>query len=315
MCLQSKLFAFSYRNAFVIAATLTIVLSVAGGVALLVIIVAAVFFRLYLKKRRERQKIKAKYDIYTTIPRHAHLSMVNTQRQLTQPYDTHPIATYNSMDLVPERPQIEVLELLKNEENSKRYHQKLYKFHSFEKSQAPKRHTKHLRRTKSATSLDTEGLAPCDISEVNVRIAFSLKYVKNLRQVNLKLHNFSELPTKAFGYDVFAVVYLFPRNKDGVNSRNIKGDKSVKLEQTFLFDDLTMSETEKSTLRIALFYRKKQKSTKEEFLGELFLKCSEVDWSLAQPIRFEMEVNKNRAKRVSLSFLHDLERDRDLLAF
>ena len=280
------------------AATITIAVSVASGAALLITVLVAVFCRIYLKKRRDRIKLKQKYDIYTTIPRNSPLSLVQTQRQLSQSSDTHPSTTYNSMDLVTERPQFETFELSKYYENSKKYHQKLYKFHSFEKAQTGHRPAKQLRRSKSVTSLDTEELIGT-IPEVNIRMAFSLKYVKNLRQVNLKLHNISELPAKTYGYDVYAVVYLFPRNNEGVNSRNVKGDKSVKLEQTFLFDDLTMGETERSTLRIALFYRKKQRSTKEEFLGELFLKCSEIDWSLEQPIRFEVEVNKNRAKRVS----------------
>ena len=240
----------------------------------------------------------AKYDAYPTIPT-AHPLMFNTQRQLSHKSDVSPSAYYNSMNIVTERPQFEGLELSKGEENGNKFQQKLYKFHSFEYAQTGRgeHETSTLRRSKSVTSLDDSALLKVK-NEANIRVAFSLKYVKNLRQVNLKLHNISELPSKTYGLDVYAVVYLFPRSNEGVNSRNTKGDKTVKLEQTFLFDDLTLKETEKSTLRIALFYRKRVRLAKEEFLGELFLKCSDVDWSSQQPTRYEIEVHKNRAKRV-----------------
>ena len=282
---------FSFSETEVIAA------SAAASVTLAMVIVGAILLRLRLKKKREREKLRAKYDVYPTIPTAPPL-LVNTQRQLSHKSDVTPVTCYDSMNIVTERPQFEGLEMSKYDENSKRFQQKLYKFHSFESTGRGEKEPPKLRRSKSVTSLDDRSLVT-GRKETNIRVAFSLKYVKNLRQVNLKLHNISELPSKTYGLDVYAVVYLFPRSNEGVNSRNTKGDKTVKLEQTFLFDDLTLNETEKSTLRIALFYRRRIRLAKEEFLGELFLKCSEVDWSLQQPTRFEIEVHKNRAKRVS----------------
>ena len=286
---------------FLFSVPVIIAVSVSAFVTLAIIGGLAVFMHIFLKKRRERKKLLSKYDVYTTVPKTKPL-LINTQRQLGHADNSRPCPTYDAVDLVTERPQMESFELSKFDESSKKYQQRLAKFHSFEKTPPGKKETPKLRRSKSVTSLDDEVLLRSPNREVNIRIAFSLKYVKNVRQVNLKLHNISELPSKTFGYDVFAVVNLFPRNTEGANSRNVKGDKTVKLEQTFLFDDMTLKETERSTLRIAIFYRKRLRLAKEEYLGEMFLKCSEVDWSLDQPIRFEVEVNKNRAKRVSCSF-------------
>ena len=287
-----------YVGLFYISETEVIAASVGAGVILAVVIIGALLLH-RMKKRREREKVRAKYDAYPAIPTARPLSLVNTQRQLSHKSDVNPCTYYDSMNIVTERPQFESLEMSNSDENERKFQQKLYKFHSFESAQTGRgdRQSPVLRRSKSVTSLDECALR--GKNDPTIRVAFSLKYVKNLRQVNLKLHNISELPSKTYGLDVYALVNLFPRSNEGVNSRNTKGDKTVKLEQTFLFDDLTLKETEKSTLRIALFYRRRVRLAKEEFLGELFLKCSDVDWSSQQPTRYEIEVHKNRAKRVS----------------
>lgn len=264
------------------------------GVGLLIISSIIVTFLWLLRRRRTKKKLKAaKYDqMFASLMRttHAPFSVVGTRRQLSEPT---PHTTYSSFDETKDL-KVADLELSQYKESkSKQSKENLTKFHSFD-GQRDKSHLKGLKRSKSMVAR----LSFDDI-EQNITISFTLKYAQKLRQLHLKLLRVSDLPVKCYGYDIYAVVYLFPRNTDGVHSRSVVGGKDVILNETFMFDDMILAEVDKSTLRLVLQYKKKSRSGKDGFLGEMFMECSEVDWSKEQPLQFDCELEKNKVKNVS----------------
>ena len=64
--------------------------------------------------------------------------------------------------------------------------------------------------------------------------------------------------------------------------------------------NVTLLQVEKATLRIVVNYRKKTKLAKEGFLGEMFVKCCDVDWTTEQPVTFASPLLKSREKNVSI---------------
>lgn len=251
-----------------------------------------------LRKRRNKRKdlLAAKYDkIFTTLRRTSPVDVISTRRQLSNANATDVRSTYNTFDLVTEHPQ-EDSQLNKTSHNT----EKLTKYHSMDSGSAahhsPKR--KQMKKSKSLASLPKVAPEP----EFSPTVSFSLKFDTKSRQLRMKLLSVSELPVKCYGYDVSAVVYLFPRNTDGVHSRCVTGKKDVQLNETFLFDDMTLAEVEKSTLRLMLQYKRKLRSGKEDFLGEMYMKCCDFDWSTNEMLTFNAIPLTSKVKKVAHLF-------------
>lgn len=262
------------------------------AVFLVTIVIAAVVIR--LRQRRKKMRLVAsKYErMFTTVTRQAPFSVIGTRRQLSEPT---PKLSYSSFDETSYDTRLGDLELSHYKESKARHcHDlSLTKHHSFD-TVDPKHVNKGLRRSKSvAARLSVEE------TEQNIVMAFTLKYIQKSRQLQLKLVHVSDLPVKTYGFDIYAIVFLFPRNTDGVHSKSAKGGRDVILNETFLFDDLILPEVDKSTLRLVLHYKKKTRAGKDGFLGEMYMKCSEVDWNKDQPIRFDCVLDRNKVKNVS----------------
>ncbi|XP_045215890.2 synaptotagmin-11-like [Mercenaria mercenaria] len=268
--------------------TVTLVLCL-SGVTVFIAFVVIVAFLINLKRRRSQKRHKAsKYDhLFTTLTRPA-FSVVGTRRQLSAPNNR---TSYSSFD---ETKEIKVTDLELSqyrESKARRNKEVLTKYHSVD-SQSHKPSAKVMKRSKSMVAK-----LSMDEIEQNVTISFTLKYAQKLRQLHLKLLRVSDLPVKCYGFDIYAVVYLFPRNTDGVHSRSIVGGKELVLNESFMFDDMILAEVDKSTLRLVLMYKKKTKSgRKDGFLGETFVECSEADWNSEQPLQFDCELEKNKIK-------------------
>lgn len=174
--------------------------------------------------------------------------------------------------------------------------ERLTKFYSIDNGSvvqcSPKR--KQLKKSKSVSALPK--VTP--ESETCPTISFSLKFDPKTRQLRMKLVSVNELPVKCYGYDVSAVVYLFPRNTDGVHSRSVPGKRDIQLNETFLFDDMMLTEVEKSTIRIVLQYKRKVRSGKDDFLGEMYMKFCDFDWSTNEAMPFTAIPLKPRVKKV-----------------
>ena len=278
----------------------SVLLCVGISVVLLIFVVVIILVCLRQIRRRRNKKedlLAAKYDkIFTTLRRTPPVDVISTRRQLSYNSTTDVRTTYNSFDLVTEQPQ-EGTKQTKSTQNI----DKLTKFHSIDSGSAghysPTR--KHLKKSKSIAALPKVAPEP----EFCPRISFSLKFDSKSRQLRMKLVSVSELPVKCYGYDVSAVVYLFPRNTDGVHSRCVAGKKDVPLNETFLFDDMTLAEVEKSTLRLMLQYKRKTRSSKDDFLGEMYMKCCDFDWSKNETMTFTAMPLKSKVKKVCLHFI------------
>lgn len=275
----------------------SVLFSVGVAVTLLAFVVALLIVcirRIRRQRNKRKDLIAAKYDkIFTTLRRPSPVDVISTRRQLSNPSTSDLRSSYNSFDLVTERPQ-ENYQLNKINANT----EKLTKFHSIDNgspgTSSPKR--KELKKSKSIAALPKVAPEP----EFCPAISFSLRFDSKTRQLRMKLLSVSELPVKCYGYDVSASVYLFPRNTDGVHSRSVTGKKDVQLNETFLFDDMTLAEVEKSTVRIVLMYKKKMRSGKDDFLGELYLKCCDYDWSQNETLAFNCMTLKSKVKKVSI---------------
>ncbi|XP_060569772.1 synaptotagmin-4-like isoform X2 [Ruditapes philippinarum] len=266
--------------------TVTLVLCLSGATVLIASLLLVAFLIL-MKRRRCRKNLKAlKYDnMFTTLSRPVY-SVVGTRRQLSAPNSR---TSYSSFD---ETKEIKVtdLELSQYRESKSRQNKDHLKKYPSLDGQSNKPASKGMKRSKSM-------VARLSMEEVeNVTISFSLKYSQKLRQLRLKLLRMNDLPLKCYGYDIYVIVYLFPRSTDGVHSRSVVGGKELILNETFLFDDIILAEVDKSTLRLVLMYKKKTRSGKDGFLGETYMECSDVDWSSEAPLQFDCELEKNKIR-------------------
>lgn len=273
---------------FIFAVTLVLCLS---GAAVLIASLLILAFVIHMKRRRCKKNLKAlKYDqMFTTLSRPAY-SVVGTRRQLSAPTSR---TSYSSFD---ETKDIKVtdLELSQYRESKSRQNKDHLKKYPSVDCQNHKPSSKGMKRSKSMVAR-----LSMDEIERNVTISFTLKYSQKLRQLHLKLLRMTDLPIKCYGFDIYVIVYLFPRNTDGVHSRSIVGGKDLTLNETFMFDDMILAEVDKSTLRLVLMYKKKTRSGKDGFLGEAFMECSDVDWNSEAPLQFDCELEKNKIRNVS----------------
>ncbi|KAL4227567.1 hypothetical protein ACF0H5_013009 [Mactra antiquata] len=268
-----------------------LILSVTAIAVFLIIIVFAVLLVRIHRRRKKMRRIATKYErMLTTVNRPAPFSVVGTRRQLSDP---EPKPSYNSFDETVSNVRVGDLELAHYRENKQRLScdNSLIKHHSFDIVDTKYTNNKGLRRSKSvAGRLSQEDM------EQNIVVAFTLKYIQKSRQLQLKLVHVSDLPVKTYGFDIYTIVYLFPRNTDGVHSKSSKGGRDVVLNETFLFDDLMLPEVDKSTFRFVLYYKKKTRAGKDGFLGEMYMECNDIDWNKDQPIRFDCVLDKNKVK-------------------
>lgn len=265
-----------------------------GAVALLLLAVLVAACLIHTKRRHRKKKlICARYDNVFATPTRPSYSVVTTMRQHSDPRHTK---RYRSLDDAKDTKTTDYEHELSQYKESKEQHNdnKFMKYHSFDEQ----KQTTPIRGIKRSKSMVAS--LPVDETEQNCTLSFTLKYSQKLRQLHLKLLRVSDLPTKLYGYDIYAVVYLFPRNIDGVHSRTVVGGKNLDLNETFMFDDMILSEVDRCTLRLALQYRKKTRSGKDGFLGEMYMECSEIAWNCDQPLLFDCELEKNKVKHVSV---------------
>lgn len=271
------------------------ILAVAGAAAFGLAVIIVVAILIYRKRRKnKRSRISAKYDhMATSLFRTTPFTVVGTKRQLSEPT---PRTSYSSFDGTNDI-KVSDLELSQYKESKARQNKgNLTKFATFESSgsTSPPPAPKGLKRSKSLVMRYS-----FDEAEHTVSVSFTLKYVHKLRQLHLKLLRIADIPIKNYGNDIYVTVYLFPRNTDGVHSRSVRADKDVVLNEAFLFDDMTLPEVEKSTLRLVLSYKKKNLSGKDGVIGEMYMECGDVDLSSEQAFPFNFNLDKNKVRSVS----------------
>ncbi|KAH3836873.1 hypothetical protein DPMN_110249, partial [Dreissena polymorpha] len=269
---------------------LPIVMIVVGGSALIVLIITVVLVlcvRRIRQRRRKRSLVAAKYDsLITTLHRTSPVSLISHRRQVSEPSSASYLSNYSTFDIVTEYQNAQDVGYEHQTDSRKSNGEKLTKYHSMDSGQNKvKKKAASLKKSKSNPVIMPSGRAECD-NEQCPKISFTLKYDSKARRLKLRFLSVCELPGKCHGLDVSAVVSLFPRNVDGVNSRIVTGAREVHLDETFLFDDLTLPEVEKSTLRFVLHFKRKMRSGKEELLGELYMKCCDHDWRNNDTLNF-----------------------------
>ncbi|XP_052793380.1 synaptotagmin-1-like [Mya arenaria] len=274
---------------------LTSVLIIVGVVAVVLVIVTVVLLLCLRKlrhRRRKRTSLAARYDnIFTTLRRPSPVAIVDTRRQLSEPSAYH--STYNTFDIVTEYQQElggsgRYLETGRDSRTSRKSSdiggEKLTKVHSVDMGSTSMGIKKKVLKKSMSNPVLT---SKCESEpEKGPSISFTLKYDSKSRQLRMKLLSIADLPQKCYGYEVSVVVYLFPRNVDGMHSRTVTGAREVTFNENFLIDDLTVAEVEKSTMRFLLQYRKKSRSSKEDFLGEMNMKCCDYDWATSETLNF-----------------------------
>ncbi|OWF46975.1 synaptotagmin-5-like [Mizuhopecten yessoensis] len=137
-----------------------------------------------------------------------------------------------------------------------------------------------------------------------VKTTFTVNYDEWNFTLAVNLHSVCNLPTKARTCYVFATVCLMPDDNEKRQTRTLPcvGDY-VCFEEQYVFHNVRKRILENGTIRISFYRQKKgRKGKKDSLLGELFLKCSDVDMQCNIPTRFsKLEAPRKRLTRMSTS--------------
>lgn len=279
------------------------------SVSAVFVVILTVLLVVYLRRRRLRWRKRsiacARYDnLFTTLRRPSPVQLISTRRQHSAPasyqtnYSTFDIVTEYQQETSSGRPS---MDSGPSRRRSGEPGEKLTKFHSVDNSGVMSKNGATGTKKTIKKSMSNPVIASKYEAEPELcpNISFTLKYDSKSRQLRMKLLSISDLSSKCYGCDVSAVVYLFPRNVDGVHSRTVSGAREIQLNETFIFDDLTQAEVEKSTMRFLMQYRKKVRSSKDNFLGEVNMKCCDFDWSTNETLNFTALPLGSKQKSVS----------------
>ncbi|XP_033749667.1 synaptotagmin-4-like isoform X2 [Pecten maximus] len=137
-----------------------------------------------------------------------------------------------------------------------------------------------------------------------VKTSFTVNYDEWNFTLTVNLHSVSNLPTKAQACNVFATVCLMPDTNEKRQTKVLPcvGD-NVCFEEQYTFHNVRKRILENGTIRISIYRQKRSMKTKKDsLLGELFLKCSDVDMQCNIPTRFsKLDAPRKRLTRMSTS--------------
>ncbi|XP_046354947.1 synaptotagmin-4-like [Haliotis rufescens] len=139
------------------------------------------------------------------------------------------------------------------------------------------------------------------IEAYNTTLHFSAEYVKERSTLTVVLQLVSSLPLKFRGRAVYAVAHLYPYRTEGLESRLTVSAESAEFKETIKFRDVSNEDLEKSTLKITLYSKKLKKSSKDAFIGQVYLKGSDVNWTPQRLLQFDMKIERKQLKRQSTS--------------
>lgn len=137
-----------------------------------------------------------------------------------------------------------------------------------------------------------------------LKVSFTVNYDEWNFTLTVKLHSVSSLPQKAQGSNVFATVCLMPdvNEKRQTETLSCVGEH-LSFEEQYTFYNVRKRILENGTIRISIYrQRRGLKNRKDSLLGELFMKCSDVDMHCNIPTRFsKLEAPRKRITRMSTS--------------
>ncbi|KAK3098394.1 hypothetical protein FSP39_019094 [Pinctada imbricata] len=215
--------------------------------------------------------------------------------------------TYHALDIVGERPQVELDDEVASSQDSSSMDgthsahlssDNLDNITNMNFDDIPtSRKLKMMRHSKSTGNI-LQNIS--EYREYDITVAFNIDHDNENSVLRVTLHSVSDLPFKAQMADIYAKCFLFPSCTEGQVSSIIKGDEVVLFDEMFQFENVSHSELDVSTLRISLYTRsRKRGKSKDNFIAECFLKFSDIDLNLPMPIEKEVPAQRKRIKKQS----------------
>ncbi|XP_067667753.1 synaptotagmin-4-like [Haliotis asinina] len=221
--------------------------------------------------------------------------IVSTVKEQMLGSDEPEVNTYNCLDLVRQKPQVDHWSV-PADSSHELIHVRSWDDIPSCSDDASIGASRWQCRSQSLASLNL------GLEIFNTTLHFSAEYVKERLTLTVVLQLVSSLPFKYRGRAVYAVAHLYPYRTEGMESKLIVStEESAVFQETFKFTDVSIEDLEKSTLKITLYSKKLKKSSKDAFVGQVYLKGSDVTWTPQRLLQFDMKVERKQLKRQSTS--------------